>query len=65
MLLDIANKSIHTYQLQFSRRKRKIISLEREREREAQMVMVVWTDGLLHVDGLDKDALIGGSVDHR
>lgn len=29
------------------------------------MVMVVWTDGLLHVDGLDKDALIGGSVDHR
>ena len=29
------------------------------------MVLVVWTDGLLHVDVLDKDALIGGSVDHR
>ena len=36
MLLDIANKSIHTYQFQFSRRQRKIISLERERERERE-----------------------------
>ena len=36
MLLDIANKSIHTYQFQFSRRQRKIISLETERVRERE-----------------------------
>ena len=34
MLLDIANKSIHTYQLQFSRRQKNHKPGERERERE-------------------------------